>query len=291
MITHLNYNHLRYFHAIVKEGSLTKAAQKLHVAQSALSIQLKKLEDSLGSPLFERQHKSLILTEEGRIAFDYAETIFRAGDEMVATLQNQHTLYRNTLKVGAVSTLSKNFQIGFLKEAFDDKNVEVTIHSSTLSELLKLLKTHRLDLILSNDPVQRESDLTVHSHLLSEQSISLVAPVSLSLPSPFQFPEDLEDCPLILPSPESSVRTFFDQKVKQAGITPLIAAETNDMAMLRVIAKDTAAVSLVPRVVVEEELNRKELVELCQIPNIRETFYAITATRRYPNPYISKLLS
>jgi len=286
----LNYNHLRYFHAIVKEGTLTRAAERLHVSQSALSIQLKKLEESLECPLFEREHKSLKLTEEGRMVLDYADTIFRAGEEMLATLQNQSGRYRNQLRVGAVSTLSKNFQIDFLREAFEDNELEVIIHSSSLRELLNELKAHTIDLILSNNPVLRHSDLAIHSHLLSEQALSLVGPPSFQKDRPFKFPEDLRDQPMVLPSEESSVRASFDLLMEQAGFAPLIAAETNDMAMLRVIARETEAIALVPPVVVKYELNNHRLVELYQIPDISETFYAITASRRYPNPYIQKLL-
>ena len=98
----LNYHHLRYFHAIVREGTLTRAAESLHVSQSALSIQLKKLEDCLECALFDRQHKTLSLTEEGKMVLDYAETIFRTGDEMLATLHNQKKRYRDVLRLSLI---------------------------------------------------------------------------------------------------------------------------------------------------------------------------------------------
>ena len=286
----LNYNHLRYFHAIVKEGTLTRAAERLNVSQSAISIQLKKLEESLECPLFDREHKSLILTEEGRMVLDYADTIFRAGEEMLATLQNKTGRYRNQLRVGAVSTLSKNFQLEFLREAFDDQEVEVIIHSSSLRELLNELKAHTIDLVLSNNPVHRHTDLAIHSHLLSEQAVSLVGPPQFKTKKAFKFPEDLRGQPMVLPSQESGIRASFDLLMEQAGFAPLIAAETNDMAMLRVIARETEAIALVPPVVVKYELTNGRLVELYKIPEINETFYATTASRRYPNPYIQKLL-
>ena len=85
----LNYNHLRYFRAIAHAGSLTRAAAELNLSQSALSVQLQKLEAQLGHPLFERSHKRLQLTEAGRIALDHADTMFAAGDELVATLRGR----------------------------------------------------------------------------------------------------------------------------------------------------------------------------------------------------------
>lgn len=286
----LNYHHLRYFHAIVREGTLTRAAEVLHVSQSALSIQLKKLEESLECPLFDRQHKSLKLTEEGRIVLDYAETIFRTGDELMATLQNKTKRFRDVLRVGAVSTLSKNFQMSFLKEAFDDENLEVVIQSGSLRELLDQLRAHTIDLVLSNTPILRDAERKLHSQRVDEQSVSIVGPKRFKKRKKFKFPEDLADTPIVLPSLESNIRAGFDLAMERAGIAPLIAAEANDMAMMRLIARNTDAIALVPPVVVLDELKNGRLFELCKIPDIKETFYAITATRRYPSPYLKKLL-
>jgi LysR family transcriptional activator of nhaA len=107
---YLNYHHLRYFWAIAREGGLTKAATKLNVAQSAISIQLRQLEETLGHPLFVRQNRKLALTEAGRITLQYAESIFKAGDELVDTLQHRSRRTRQVLRIGAVATLSRNFQ-------------------------------------------------------------------------------------------------------------------------------------------------------------------------------------
>lgn len=286
----LNFHHLRYFHAIVIEGTLTKAAESLNVSQSALSIQLRKLEESLGCALFERQHKALILTEEGRMVHDYAQTIFRTGDELMATLQNRGGRYKNVLRVGAVSTLSKNFQMNFLRDALNDQELEVVIHSASRRVLLAELNAHNIDLVLSNSPIMRDSELTLHSQLVDEQPVSIVGPASMKKRRKFRFPEDLQGVPMVLPSLESNIRASFDLMMEQAGIRPLIAAEVNDMAMLRLIARDTNTLSLLPPVVVHDELKMKHLFELYQLPELHEAFYAITASRRYPNPYLEKLL-
>ena len=83
----LNYNHLRYFWAVAHEGSLTRAAERMNLSQSALSVQIQKLEHQMGHPLFERVGRKLILTEAGQIALDYADTVFKAGDELMSTLR------------------------------------------------------------------------------------------------------------------------------------------------------------------------------------------------------------
>ena len=85
----LNYHHLRYFRTIARESSLTRAAGKLNLSAPALSVQLRQLEDSLGHPLFVRGRGGLSLTEAGRVALECAETIGKAGEELMAGMHHQ----------------------------------------------------------------------------------------------------------------------------------------------------------------------------------------------------------
>ena len=285
----LNYHHLRYFRAIATEGTLTRAAEQLNLSQSALSIQLRSLETSLGQNLFLRQNKSLILTEAGRIALEYAESIFRSGEEMQAVLSNQTVGQRRVIRLGAVATLSRNFQISLLKPLLGRDDVELILHSGNLRDLLAQLRAHTLDTVLSNLPVRRDAETSWHSHLLDEQPVSLVGKPTRRRKK-FQFPEDLRHTPLVLPSLDSNIRAAFDLLLEQHHIRPIIAAEVDDMAMLRLLAREGAGLALVPPVVVRGELESRLLVEHYRIPQIRESFYAITPTRRYPNPIIAEIL-
>ena len=226
----LNYHHLRYFWVIASEGGLTKAAARLNVAQSALSIQLRQLEENLGHPLFVRKNRTLELTEAGRITFQYAESIFRSGEELVDTLQHGAPKNRQILRVGAVSTLSRNFQWEFLKPLRNRKNVELVLRSGSLRDLTMQLHNHAVDVVLSNQAMPRDAESGHHSHLLAEQEISLVGSPALRKRS-FKFPEDFRTIPVLLPSLQSNIRTAFDLMMDQAGIRPMIAAEVDDMAL------------------------------------------------------------
>lgn len=285
----LSYHHLRYFRAIANEGSLTRAAEHLKISQSALSTQLRNLEDSLGTALFLRQNKSLVLTEAGRIALEYAESIFRSGEEMVDVLQNQGTASRKVLRVGSVSTLSRNFQISLLRPLLGRSDLELICRSGNLRDLLTQLRSHTLDVVLSNLPVRRDAETTWHSHLLDEQPVSLIGPKTRSRKK-FRFPEDLKTTPLILPSLDSNIRVAFDLILEQAGIRPTIAAEVDDMAMLRLLAREGPGLALVPPVVVRGELDNGSLVERHRITGIKENFYAITPSRKFPNEVLRELL-
>jgi len=284
----LNYHHLRYFHAIAREGNLTRAAEHLHISQSALSLQLKKLEESLGHPLFLREGKQLVLTEAGRIAFDYAENIFKAGDELQDVLAREGA-QRRVVRIGAVSTLSRNFQIEFVHPLIDRADCELVIQSGPLQEMLTRLGAHTLDLVLSNFAVPRDAQTNLHSRLLDEQTVSLVGKPSRR-GKRFRFPDSLAETPVILPTLESNIRVAFDQVMDAAGIRPIVAAEVDDMAMLRVMARESDALTLVPPVVVIDELNSKQLIEKHRFPEIHESFYAITPTRRFPNRLVRELV-
>lgn len=285
----LNYHHLRYFRAIATEGTLTGAAEKLGVAQSSLSVQLKHLEESIGQPLFHRQSKSLVLTEAGRIALDYAETIFRSGEELMSVLQNRPTSRRKVLRVGAVATLSRNFQLSCVQPFIGRDDVELILRAGSLRELLGQLQAHTLDVVLSNLPVRRESETSWHSHLLEEQLVALVGKKERAQRE-FRFPEDLEDEPLVLPSLDTNLRAAFDLVMEREGMIPVIAAEVDDMAMLRLLAREGAGIALVPPVVVKGELERGILTELYRFEDLTEKFYAITPSRRYPNELVGELL-
>ena len=237
----LNFHHLHYFWAVAKEGHLTRAAGQLNVSQSALSAQIKQLEDQLGQPLFTRQGRTLQLTESGRVALAYADTIFAAGSELVATLRDGQRLERQVLRIGAVATLSRNFQESFLKPLLQRADVELVLNSGSLTELLARLSVHTLDVVLSNSPVQADADHPWRCRRIARQPVSLVG-----RPRPagqaFRYPQELAEVPLLLPGRGNDIRAGFDLLCEQAGLRCRVLAEVDDMAMLRLLARDTAGV-------------------------------------------------
>jgi LysR family transcriptional activator of nhaA len=285
----LNFHHLRLFRAIAQEGSLTRAAEQLHLSQSALSVQLQKLEQQLGHPLFERRGRRLELTEAGRIALDYADTVFQAGDELVSTLRGQPGSSRQVLRVGALTTLSRNFQLEFLEPLLRRPEVELVVRSGSLRELLAALEAQTLDVVLANAAVRRDARTDLYSHRLDEQPVSLVGRKRRGAKR-FRFPDDLRTHPVLLPSLDSDMRIAFDRRLAEAGIRPTILAEVDDMAMLRLLARESDGLTLVPPIVVRDELKSGALVERCRIPGLTESFYAILRSRRFPNPLLAELL-
>lgn len=289
----LNYHHLRYFWVVAHQRNLTKAASLLHVSPSALSIQLRQLEDRLGSDLFERKNRRLVLTEAGRIALAHADTIFQSGQELVSTLKGVAPASTVVLRVGAVATLSRNFQMSWLLPIFQEPNIQVRLVSGQMRDLLAKLSSHVLDVLLSNEPAPRDTSAGWISRRIAQQSISLVSRPSRGdtrRRERLHFPEGLQGKPLILPSADSAIRSAFDTLIGAAGVQPKILAEVDDMAMVRLLARETGALALVPPVVVQDELKSGVLIERCSITQLRESFYAVTMRRRFAHPVLRKML-
>ena len=170
----LNYNHLRYFWMVAREGHLTRAAELLHVSQSSISAQIQKLEHQLGHDLFERRGRGLVLTEAGQIAFDHANEIFSTGDELLNRLSRKTGDVRTVLRVGALATLSRNFQISFMRPVLESASVEIVVRSGSLGELIPALETHRVDVILVNQVPLKDAATSWTAHILDQQEVSIV---------------------------------------------------------------------------------------------------------------------
>lgn len=282
----MNYHHLGYFRAVAREGNLTRAARQLRIAPSALSTQIRQLEEQFGTALFEREGRGLRLTESGQVALAYADRIFAEGSELESLLQQGRTA-ASQLRVGAVATLSRNFQRSFVAPLIRDPATRLRLSSGSLPELLRLLEARELDVVLANRPAEGNPGSHFLSHRLARQPVSIVAS---SPRARFRYPADLQGCPMILPGSAHALRSEFDARCERAGIRPLVVAEVDDMATLRLIALDSNALVLVPSVVVREELRSGTLTEVHRLRSISEQFYAITVERRFQNPLLAGLL-
>lgn len=283
----LNYHHLRYFREVARDGNLTRVAERVNLSQSALSMQIKTLEERLGYALFDRVGRRLVLTETGRIVLDYADRIFATGEELVATLGRQMATMA-PLRVGALSTLSRNFQLQFLRPALLRDDVPIVLESGSDAMLLERLQSLSLDVVLTTEPVRSTAGGGFTSHRLAEQSVSIHG--SAARLRHADLADLLAHQPLIVPT-ESSIRTGFDSLVAQLGVTPNVVAEVDDMAMVRLLARDDVGVAVAPSVVLADEIASGMLITAPYDLNIVESFYAVTVARSFPHPAVERLLN
>ncbi|CAN5907998.1 LysR family transcriptional regulator [soil metagenome] len=286
-VEQINFHHLRYFWAVAKEGNLTRTAARLRVAQSALSSQIQQLEQQLGNSLFRRAGRRLVLTEAGTIAFAYAEEIFAAGSQLVSTLEHGRDR-EQVLRIGAVATLSRNFQESFVKPLLELPGVRLYLDSGVLADLLARLENHSVDLVLANRPPGRELEGRLRCRRMARQPVSIVGSRRRK---GARFPSVVAGADIILPGRESAIRSEFDALCERAGVRVRVLAEVDDMATMRLLARDTKALALVPSVVVRDELREGVLHEQCVVPGLFENFYAITAERRFQHPLLEKVLA
>jgi LysR family transcriptional activator of nhaA len=285
----LNFHHLYYFWVVAKEGHLTRAARQLHVSQSALSSQIRQLQQQLGHELFSREGRSLRLTEVGHLVLEYADSIFNLGSELLALMESGELQRMQRLRIGSVATLSRNFQENFLRPVIGDAQVKLIIRSASLEELLEQLKVHKVDLILSNRAVASDSSTPWRCRSIAEQSVCIVGPPR-NQAGQFRFPQDLGEERLLLPGPSSDIRSQFDLVCEQLGVEVDPYAEVEDMAMLRLLARDSGGLAVVPEVVVQDELHSGRLQKYCVLDNVVERFYAITAKRHFELVALKTLL-
>ena len=276
----LNFRHLHYFWVVAREQHLTRAAEQLHVSQSAISTQIRQLEAQLGHDLFLREGRRLQLTEVGALVLGYAESIFDLGAELLETVRGGEGGEPAELRVGAVATLSRNFQQNLLRPVIGDERLHLVIESASLSELVERLRVHKLDLILSNRPVTADDQLPLRCRRIARQSVCLVGPPRRGSKA-FRFPDDLAVTAILVPGHSSEVRSQFDLLCEELRLTPKLSAEVEDMAMLRLLARDSGSVAMVPEVVVQDELKQGLLQKYCEVPGVFENFYAITARRHF----------
>lgn len=248
------------------------------------------MEDRLGEDLFAREGRRLILTDTGQLVLAYAENIFGLGQEMLGRLEGRSAGITR-LRVGSVATLSRNYQENWIRPLLADKAVVLTLESGLLEGLIARLIQHQLDVVLANETVPADPDRPLHCRFLGSQPISLVGPASRWQSQILRIPDDLDGVDIALPGPRHAIRAQFDALCASAGVTPRLRAEVDDMAMLRLIARDSGWLTVLPEVVVQDELRAGVLVTVGHSTALQEHFYAITTPHRHRIEVLEQLLT
>ncbi len=279
----INLNHLRYFRAVALEGNLTRAAERLNLSQSALSVQIRSLEERLGHPLFERTGRGLALTEAGRIALDHAEAVHAAGEALLSALSGDAEA--RPLRVGVLATLSRNFVTGLLAPLLGE--VRLSLRSGGARGLLDALAAMEIDLLLTDRPAPEGSG--ARSIRLAQEAAHLVGP-----PDWFDgrgAAALVAAHAMILPAPGSAIRRGLDRWLEAEALAPRVAAESDDMATIRLLLRAGAGLGVVPPVVVRGEIEAGELGHMPAPAGLEQSFWALTVERRFPHPALARLLS
>ena len=290
MMETLNYHHLYYFWMVCREGGFTKAGLKLRLSQSAISEQVKALEAQMGQKLIDRTTRTLGLTEAGNVALKYADTIFSTGKELVDVMKHRLPQKRQLLRIGALGSLSRNLQVSFLRPLLERTDINFSVTVGDSKRLLRLLKEHSLDIVLSTFPAPEEVASELYTHLLIESPLCMVASSRFKKSKAKDVASLLKDHRLFLPSSTLESRSDFDHFVESHALELNISGEVDDVALLRVLALTGKGVAVVPLLGVQNDIENRSLMLLHEFKNIQQRFYAITRQKRFPNPVINELL-
>ena len=200
-MTPLNYNHLFYFYTVATEGSITKAATMLHLTPQTISGQITSFEAQIGVKLFDRKGKKLFLSEMGRLVFSYAEDIFELGGELKGVLNTQTPAHWLTFSVGVTGVIPKVLAYQLLNPALKlDESLRLICMEGDQETLLAALALNKLDIVLTDQPLDMGSHMKVYSHLLTESGTTFFASKKLADQCRNGFPESLSGKPFLLQS-------------------------------------------------------------------------------------------
>ncbi len=282
---HLNYSHLQYFWTVAREGSIARASESLHLTPQTISGQLKLLDEAVGQPLFNRVGRRLVLSDMGHVVFDYADEIFSVGAELASVVHGNRAVGPKTLTVGIVSSMPKLIAERIVAPALSEEPaVRVRCHEAALEPLLSELAIHRLDLVLSDQPVPDGLNLKAYNHRLGESGMSFFALRRNARRYRNRFPESLADAPMLLPTPHTALRRQLDDWFADQGLFPRIVGEFDDSALLKAFGEAGAGVFAAPMAIEDEICRMYRMAVIGRTDDIKERFYAISAERRLTHP-------
>ncbi len=287
----LNYQHLFYFWNVAREGSVTRASEKLRLAQPTISGQLAVFEEAIGAQLFRKEGRKLALTEKGRTVFNYADEIFALGRELTNTLKGRAGAFGARLSVGIADALPKLIVYRLIEPALrGQERAQVICHEDKVERLLVELSLHGVDLVLADAPATGSAGGRVYNHLLGQSRVAVFGAQALAPRYSKGFPSSLEGAPLLLPTPATALRRSLDLWFENRRIFLNVRAEIEDSALMKTFAAAGVGLFVAPVAVTDEIERRYDVVKIGDLPDVTESFYAITVRRKVDHPAINAIL-
>jgi LysR family transcriptional activator of nhaA len=278
----LNYHHLLYFWTVVREGGVSRAADKLSLAQPTVSAQVRLLEDTLGDKLFERQGRRLVLTDAGRLVYRYADEIFGIGRELVEALKGRPSTGRPLpLSVGVANAVPKLIVQRLLQPAMSgEQAIHLVCREDSTETLLAELAIHALDVVISDVPAPPHVRVKAFSHLLGESDTTFFAAPALAARLRRRFPRSLNDTPVLLPTRHTAMRQALDQWFEAEDVHPNVIGEFDDSALMKAFGQAGEAAFPASTAIQQEVIRQYRVRPVGTAGSVRERYYAISAERR-----------
>jgi LysR family transcriptional activator of nhaA len=285
-----NYRHLYYFWVVAKEGSMSKAAERLDMAIQTISAQVHELEKSLGYLLFKPAGRGIALTESGFAALEIADQIFSIGEKLPEAVRDAAKSPKAKIIVGVSDGLPKLVTRQLLEPILKHKDAQLIAHEGKFEDLLADLALHRLDIVLADRPAPNNKNLNVYSEELTRTSMAWYSPKQFVKKAKKDFPHCISELPILLPTPHSTVRLLIDQWFSKLGIIPNIVGEFEDSALLKTFAASGLGVFPAGKLI-EKDLKETYGMELLgDCDDIYEYFYAIRSEKKIQHPLVQAII-
>lgn len=287
----INYHHLLYFYTIAQEGSITKAAQKLHLTPQTISGQLSAFEHYLDIQLFNRRGKRLQLNETGQLVFSYAEDIFSLGNELQQLLKNNQTDKQVAVTVGVTDVIPKVLAFDLLTVLFNLKeDIKLICREGEFDILMKELALSKIDLILSDRPITPGTAIKAYTHLLGETGLTFYSDKRTAKQLSKNFPLSLDKAPFLISGDKSNQKINLMTWFEELRITPKIVAEFDDSALMKYFGQSGRGIFCTPSSIEEHIVKHYNVGVIGSTENVKERYYIISPERKIKHPGVKLLL-
>lgn len=284
----MNYKHLQYFFQVAKTGSVIRASELLHLTPQTISGQIQILEEALGSALFAKSGRGLVLTEAGRLTLGYAEEIFSLGAELQGAVHEQQAQGRMLeFRVGVVDVVPKSIAYRLVEPAMHlPEPVRVICREWKLDNLLAELALHRLDLVIADAAIPASISVRAFSHRLGASGVSFFAAPALFERHRGSFPQCLDGAPMLLPGAESAIGRRLRAWFLDQGLHPRVVGEFDDSALAKEFGRRGAGIFVGPSVLSHEIEEQFGVNALGHATEVVDEFFAISVERRITHPCV-----
>lgn len=287
----LNYSHLLYFWLVAREGGVSKAAERVRLAQPTLSGQIRTLESVLGERLFEKVGRRLQLTEMGRLVFRYADEIFSLGEELMDAVKRRPTGGPLRLTIGLADVITKPVAHRLILPMLEGPDpVRVVVREDSPEKLLAALVTNELDVLILDSPPGPDTGVVVFSYRLGESGVTLLARPELAKRYRRRFPKALNGAPFLLPGRTTGLRRGLEQWFDRHQIRPQVVGEFDDSALIMEFGHGGSGIFAVPSIV-ERDVRRKHgVARVGHVDGVQRQLFAVAPKRRFSHPGVVKLI-
>ncbi|APR03165.1 transcriptional activator NhaR [Azoarcus communis] len=286
----MNLKHLHVFWTVSRLGGVSRAAEQLSLTPQTVSGHIRHLEEDLGAVLFRPVGRGLELTEAGRLALSYANEILHLGGEMKRALSESLQSPMPVLRLGITDVVPKSFAYRLLAPVGKLPDpVRLVCREGSLEMLLAELALQRIDMLVADRPMPSGLAIRGHSHKLGESALAFFGAESLC-DDLREFPDCLNDAPLLLPGSHAAIRGYIDCWLNDQRLTPRLMGEFDDGALMKAFGQAGAGFFPAPAILADEICVRYQVRRIGQVEDLHEVFWAITAERRISHPAIMTVM-